>query len=122
MVKNGNDTGHRRRVPRQEVQWRGTCRIDGDPPVTDECDVVDISMIGVGVILEGPIPSDLVDRTMTVEVQASEAASVSLRLTGEIRYVVPSPRGGFRIGAQFSGLSETERSILDTFEQMRLAW
>jgi hypothetical protein len=43
-------------------------------------------------------------------------------LVGEIRYVVPSPGQGFRIGIQFAGLSETERSILDTFERMRLAW
>jgi hypothetical protein len=90
--------------------------------MTAECDVVDISVIGVGIVIGGPIPSELVDRTITVVVQASEVAAVSLRLYGEIRYVVPSPRGGFRIGSQFSGLSETERSILDTFEEMRLAW
>jgi hypothetical protein len=122
VVEHSREAGHRRRIPRQEVHWPGTCSIEGDPALTAECDVVDISVIGVGIVLEGPIPGDLVDRTMTVEVQASEGAAVSLQLTGEIRYVVPSPQGGFRIGSQFSGLSETERSILETFEQMRLAW
>jgi len=122
VVDDGGDTGHRRRIPRQEVHWQGTCSIEGDPALAAECDVVDISVIGMGILLDGPIPGDLVDRTITVEVEASHGAAVSLRLTGEIRYVVPSPQGGFRVGSQFSGLSETERSILETFEQMRLAW
>ena len=122
MVDNGNDFRHRRRLPRQEVHWKGTCQIDSDPTTTTDCEVIDVSVIGVGLVLEGPVPGDLVGRTITVDVQPSEAGSVSLRLVGEIRNVVPSRTRGFRIGSQFAGLSETERSILDTFERMRLAW
>lgn len=122
MVENGNDISHRRRIPRQEVRWKGTCHIDGDPGTLVDCGIVDISVIGVGIVLDGPVPSDLTGRTITVDVQASDGGTVSLRLVGEIRYVVPSPGQGFRIGIQFAGLSETERSILDTFERMRLAW
>jgi PilZ domain-containing protein len=122
MVESGNDITHRRRLPRQEVHWKGICLLDGDLGTTTECEVVDVSVIGVGIVLEGPVPSDLVGRTITVFVQASDTGAVSLRLIGEIRYVVPSTQRGFRIGSQFAGLSETERSILDTFERMRLAW
>ena len=122
MVENGSDFSHRRRLPRQEVHWKGTCHIDDDLASATECEVIDVSVIGVGVVLEGPIPFDLAGRTITIVVQPSEVGAVSLRLVGEIRYAVPSPTGGFRIGSQFAGLSETERSILDTFERMRLAW
>lgn len=122
MVENGNDISHRRRLPRQEVHWKGTCQIEGDPATPPECEVVDVSVIGVGIVLQGPVPADLVGRTITVTVQPAESGAVSLRLAGEVRYVVPSSQGGFRVGSQFAGLSETERSVLDTFERMRLAW
>ena len=122
MVENGSEIRYRRRVPRQEVHWKGNCHIDGDVASVAECEVVDISVIGVGIVLEGPIPSDLLGRTITIEVQTSDAGGVSLKMAGEIRYVAPHPRGGFRIGSQFAGLTDTERSILDTFERMRLAW
>jgi hypothetical protein len=54
-------------------------------------------------------------------VQTPASAAVSIRLEGEIRNVVRVTER-FRIGIEFAGLSETERSILDALERMRIVW
>ncbi len=113
----------RRRVPRQVAGWFGKCIVEDDPGASwSECRVIDISIIGAGLEVFGFVYSDLVGRRLTVEVQAPTGASVSVRFTGEIKNAGVVPNGGVRLGLEFLGLSESERSILDMLEQMQVAW
>ncbi len=110
----------RRRVPRQTVTWPGKCQIN-DEGGWSECEVVDISVIGVGVEVPSEGDAGRIGQTITVEVQAPAGAAVSIRLVGEIRNVVHVTEK-IRIGIEFIDLSETERSILDALERMRIVW
>lgn len=87
-----------------------------------ECSVLDISIIGVGVEVFGGLPRDLIGRRMIVDVHAGGGASVSVHMVGQIRNTGPGPHGGTRVGMEFEGLSDTERSILDALEMMHVAW
>lgn len=115
----------RRRVPRQIAGWTGKYRIEGDDPEAwHECRILDISVIGVGVELFGPVPDDdqLLGRCVVVEAQTPSGASLSVRARGEVRNVRPGAEGGIRVGMEFVELSETERSILDAFVVMGALW
>lgn len=111
----------RRRVPRQSVTWAGKCQINDEVGGWTECEVVDISVIGVGVEVPSEGDTGRIGQTITVEVQTPAGAAVSIRLVGEIRNVVPVTER-IRIGIEFVDLSETERSILDALERMRIVW
>jgi hypothetical protein len=113
---------HRRRVPRQSTSWFGRYRV-GEAVEWGDCEVVDVSVIGIGAfVTTPPAATDLLGHRIAIEVRAAAGGSVSLQLTGEIRHVQPMPDGRLRIGAEFSGLSETERAILDALEHMGIAW
>jgi hypothetical protein len=84
--------------------------------------VVDISVVGVGIETANKPHPDLLDRKMTVEVHTPAGASVTLGLAATVRYAVPRPNGKYRLGGEFVGLSEIERSILETLERMQIAW
>lgn len=111
----------RRRVPRQLIKWPAAFQIEDDSTWA-ECDVVDISVIGVGIETIAKLPFDLLDRKFSVEVHTPAGASVTLGLAATIRYMVPRPNGKMRLGGEFAGLSEVERSILETLERMQIAW
>ena len=113
----------RRRVPRQEAGWIGKCIVDDDPEAAwFECRVIDVSIIGAGVEVFGIQHHSLVGRRLAVEVGAPSGASVSVRFVGEIKNAGTVPQGGLRIGMEFVGLSESERSILNMLEQMQVGW
>ena len=113
----------RRRVPRQAAGWFGKCLVEDDPVASwAECRVIDVSIIGAGIEVFSLADRDLVGRRMTVEVQAPTGASVSIRFAGEIKNAGVVPHGGVRLGMEFLGLSESERSILNMLEQMQVAW
>jgi hypothetical protein len=114
-------TPRRRRLPRQSVSWFGRYHLD-DQSNWNDCEVIDISVIGVGVRIGGSSADDLANRRITIEVRAAAGASVSLRLVGEIRHAEPMPDGRVRVGVGFMGLSETERTILDALEHMGVVW
>jgi hypothetical protein len=78
--------------------------------------VVDISPLGVGLSLDGPIPAELLGKRIEVEVHVPGEASVNIRLTGEIKHAAHHARGGARLGMEFAELSDEERSILDVLE------
>ena len=59
---------------------------------------------------------------MAIEIHPPNGASVSVHLFGEIRYTSPGPEAGVRVGIEFVGLSQTERSILDALQMMNVAW
>jgi c-di-GMP-binding flagellar brake protein YcgR len=107
----------RRRVPRQGACWFGRYRLESDRRGEwHECLVVDISTLGVGLDVEGGIPKELMGQWIEVEVNVPASASVNVRLRGEVRHAAQDVRGGARIGIEFSGLSDIERSILDALE------
>jgi hypothetical protein len=113
----------RRRVPRQGVGWPGTYTLEGvTAPEPRECRVLDISVIGAGLEVFGPVPTELMGRRVDVEVKSPSGGSVTIRMAGEVRNVSPGPSGGVRVGIQFIGLSDTERSILQALDMMQVAW
>lgn len=84
---------------------------------------MDISALGMGLEVFGVLPSDVIGRCLTVEVNPSSTPSVSLTLSGEVRHMRLNPKGGIRLGLEFSELSETEeKSIVDALKVMQIAW
>jgi hypothetical protein len=107
----------RRRGPRRGACWPGRFKAEGHRRGQwHECLVVNISPLGVGLDLDGPIPKDLIGQRIAVEFHIPAGISVNIRLMGEVRHVANDVRGGARIGMEFVGLSETERNILGAIE------
>ena len=110
----------RRRLPRQEADWPGRYTLDGG--TWRACQILDISILGTGLEIFEPAEPELIGRVITVEVETPAGASITLRMTGEIRNLAAGPKGGTRLGTQFADLSETERAILQVLEHMRVVW
>jgi hypothetical protein len=103
----------RRRVPRQLAGWSGTCLMDGEPDTERrECRVVDISMLGLGLVFQHPSPSTLVGGRVSVEVSAVDDR-VNIRLEGLVKYATVSSGGAVRVGVEFDG-EETESYTITT--------
>ena len=75
-----------------------------------DCEVIDISMFGLGITLHHPQPWEVVDRRIVVDISAIGDA-VNIRLEGEIKHAAFTLEGDIRIGLEFTGLSETEEAI-----------
>jgi hypothetical protein len=113
----------RRRLPRESAGWPGRFRFDNQPAHSSaDCRILDISLIGAGLELFGTLPGDCIGRGLSVEVETPAGASITLRLNGVVRNVGPGQEGGTRVGIEFTGLSETERSIIDVMGHMRIVW
>jgi hypothetical protein len=97
----------RRRVPRQLAGWVGTCHIEGESAESRACQVIDISMFGLGMTFEHPSPSELLGRRIFVDVPAV-GDSVSIQLEGLVKNAVPTAEGAVRVGIGFDGVSESE--------------
>jgi hypothetical protein len=94
----------------------GSCHVEDEPP--DEwrdCGVFDFSAIGAGVDLRHPESSGLVGRRLSMRLPVG--ASTDIILTGEVRNAKAGPDGIVRLGIEFVGLSETERSLVDLLER-----
>jgi c-di-GMP-binding flagellar brake protein YcgR len=108
----------RRRVTRQGACWSGRYKVEGRRRSDwRECLVVDVSRLGVGLVLDGSIPRDLVSEEILVELHLP-GTTVMVRLRGEVRHAAHNVRGGARIGMEFVELSEVERSVLDVLESV----
>lgn len=107
------DTGHRRRESRQVAGWRGLCLIEGDPMAGwRDCRVVDISIFGLGIILQYPRPSELVGRSLSVEV-AALGDNFKKGFEGQIRNAARTITGGpVRVGVELAGLSQAEQAMI----------
>ena len=106
---------NRRRAQRKPAVWMGTCHVEGEPSdLWRDCGVFDFSSLGVGMDLRHTGPPDLLGRRLSVRLPVG--ASVHLTLTGEVRNAKPGPEGIVRVGIEFAGLSETERSIIDLLD------
>jgi hypothetical protein len=102
---------YRRRVERQPTAWAGFCHIDGESPARwRDCEVVDISMFGLGVTFHHPEPWNLVNRRIFVDISAIGEA-VNIRLEGEIRNADFTLEGDIRVGVELVGLSDSEQAI-----------
>src|ERR1700730_1296677 len=122
-MNQGRTMDRRRRVPRVPVGWSGKYRIEGKPESEwGDCTVIDISVAGVGLELFGAVPEDITGHRLALEVDATLGETVSLRLTGEVKYTREGPEDGVRAGMTFVDLSETERRILRVLELMRVGW
>ena len=75
-----------------------------------DCEVIDISMFGLGITLIHPQPWDLVHRRILVDMSAIGEA-VTIRLEGEIRDAAFTLEGDIKIGLEFTGLSKTEKAV-----------
>lgn len=75
-----------------------------------DCEVIDISMFGLGITLHHPQPWELVHRSILVDISAIGEA-VNIRLEGEVRDAAFTLEGDIRVGIEFTGLSKTERAI-----------
>ena len=104
----------RRRVPRQLAGWSGTCVMEGEPDAERrDCRVIDISMLGLGLILQHPSPSSLVGGRVSVEVSAVDDR-VNIRLEGIVRHATVTPGGAVRVGVEFDNESENEPFSITT--------
>ena len=113
----------RRRVPRISTDnWPGRCSPDGEPHWELDCEVVDLSLLGVGILLRGDAHTVREGQRLVVWVYAPIGGSVSLRLVGHVRNLVPTEGGRTRVGMEFVDLSETEQAILQVFEIMKVFW
>ena len=114
---------YRRRAPRVQIPgWPGKYVVEDDPEGGwNECRLLDVSLLGLGVELLGPVSRDLVGRRLVVHVEV-EGGSVSVRLVGTVRRLSARDVGWTRAGLEFDGLSETERSILKVIEDLKVGW
>jgi hypothetical protein len=102
----------RRRVPRQIASWTGICHIEGEPHGQGrECRVLDISELGLGILLTDVRPNQLVGRRITVE-SPTMGTAVNVRLEGEVRNAAPAGNDAVRVGIEFTGLTELEHSVV----------
>jgi hypothetical protein len=104
---------HRRRAPRQPAGWRGLCLIEGDSIVGwRDCRVIDISILGLGMTLQYPRPSELVGRGLLVQV-AALGDTVNNQFEGLIKNATtPVTEGAVRVGLEFSGLSPADQGMI----------
>jgi hypothetical protein len=109
---------YRRRVTRQAASWAAFCHIEGESPSGwRDCEVIDVSPLGLGVTFHHPQPWEIVGRRISVDAPAV-GSSINLRLEGEIRNAAPSMEGGVRVGIAFVGLSDAERAIIAALSDM----
>jgi hypothetical protein len=123
MSKQEGNMEYRRRAPRVTTGWPGRYIVEDDPHSGwNECRVLDISLIGVGLELFGDTDIDLLGHQLIVHVQTPVGESVSIRLVGRVMNTGRGNEGGTRAGLEFVGLSDTEQSILKALELMRVTW
>jgi hypothetical protein len=102
---------YRRRAPRQPTAWSGFCHIDGEPTAMwRDCEVIDVSMFGLGLTFIHPQPWELVHRGIFVDISAIGEA-VNIRLEGEIKDAAFTLEGDIRVGVELVGLSQAELAI-----------
>ena len=102
---------YRRRAERQPTAWAGFCHIAGESPsMWRDCEVIDISMFGLGITFDHPNPAELSGRLISVNLPG-DGSCVNVRLEGEIKNATTTMSRDLRVGIEFIGLSETEQAI-----------
>jgi PilZ domain len=93
-----------RRVKRLRAGWDGCCTIENEPGER-RCRIDDISMLGLGVTLTHPSPSQLAGRRISVDVPAMA------RLEGEITHAEVILGGAVRVGIVFNDHSAATTDV-----------
>ena len=106
------------RVPRQPAGWEGICHIEGGFGAGwRECRVIDVSMLGLGLTLNHPSPSQLVGCHISVNVPAV-GDSVGVRLESKVTNAEPTGEGVVRVGIEFDRPSESELAVAAVLSAM----
>ena len=97
--------GLRRRVLRQELHLRGLFGLEDEPNAIGwrDCQVLDLSEVGVGITLHDLRSSELIGHTISAEVPSAHNDRHSLRTKGEIKNVLMLEPGVVRAGIEFDG-------------------
>jgi len=102
---------NRRRLHRQPAGWAASYQLAGEPASGwRDCRVVDISMLGLGIMFNHPNPAQLSGRVVSVNLPGGRSC-VNVRLEGEIKNAVVTMNRDVRVGIEFVQLSETEQAI-----------
>lgn len=114
----------RRRVPRVNAEnWPGKYVVDDDPSSGwHECQLIDLSLLGMGLEVFGPGATGLIGQRILVHVDVGEGKSIALRLAGVVRNANTGSSGGTRVGIEFIDLSEGEQSVLRMMEHLKIRW
>jgi hypothetical protein len=114
------DMDSRRRVPRHVAGWTGSCHIDDD--TVDklwECEVLDISELGLAILLQHSLGVQLIGRRISVQ-SPTASTSVNIRLEGDVRNAVPVGDDAVRLGIEFVGLTELEQTVVRALGNLNL--
>ena len=99
----------RRRVPRRSTGWFGMCHIEGESdPEWRDCQVANVSSLGMGLRLQHFWPSEIVGRQITVEAPAA-GDSINVRFGGVITHAertAGGTDGDQRIRHQFADIRD----------------
>lgn len=114
----------RRRAPRAYAErWPAKYLFEEDESSGwQNCVVLDVSNLGIGLELFGDAHPVLIGRTIQVEVDLGDTNSISVRVRGEVRNLGPGRHGGVRVGVEFTELSEREQAVLKTMEYLNIRW
>jgi hypothetical protein len=101
----------RRRVPRRSTSWFGICHIeDESDPEWRDCQVANVSSLGMALKLHHFWPSEIVGRQITVEAPTA-GDSINVRFAGVITHSERTAGSVIRIGIEFDGLTEFELAV-----------
>jgi PilZ domain-containing protein len=102
-----------RQVQRCEVDWTTQYTLEGARGHGwRECRVVNVSRVGVGLLLSGTTVAELSGNRVIVAVDVPRA---SLRLRGDVRHLDMVEEGRVRVGVDFAAMSVFERDMFDSF-------
>jgi hypothetical protein len=114
IFKRTSDTGQNsgRRVLRREVDWPTKYLLEGSRErAWRECQVLDLSRGGAGVVLYGSSREEVSAARVIIELEVPPA---TLRIRGDVRHARLDEDGALRVGLQFGGLSVLERDLIDS--------
>ena len=101
-----------RRAVRQAAGWIGWCEFPDDSSRSQRnCRVVDISQLGLGIVVDSVPSSELVGRSIAVETPILGMAA-NIRLEGRVKNTAARQDGSIRIGIEFLGLTDLEQSVV----------
>jgi len=103
--------------------WPGRWQVaDDESSAWGTCQIIEISIVGVGLELDDLLTDDLIGRRLVVETTAPSGTAVSIRMEGDVRHASQFHPGRTRVGMEFVDLSETERQILDAMGRLGAVW
>jgi len=89
----------RRKAARYPVGWVARYSADGVPGAWSQCEVVNISGGGAGLVLTGPAVER--DTRLTLELAGDGENPERQRVEGTVKHVTMSPDGTMNIGIEF---------------------